>query len=396
MSRVPSKFAAIACALALGLSLAACSNSTSSGAAAPTEAAATVNGKVITLGEVDRIVSQQTRGGAALSPLQQAAARLQVLDTLIQRQVLVDRAEKEKIAPTEEEINNVINAQKQRSTVEEWEKALKENNLTEQQVRDEARKDLAISKLQDKIYGQITIRDQEIVDFFNSNKEQFVNPRGVFLSNIMADPADYAGRLQDDAKSDAEAAAKIQRLHAQLKAGADFATVARASSEHPSSTSGGDIGFANEETLKQNGFPPDLVSRFFGSMNVGDITEPMRFPNGAWYIFKLTDRQLETKPLTLEDPGVRERIRQGLIEQRKTLLNEALIRNAMSDATVVNNLASGMLQNPSTLGGLQQVPASGASPLPSPAASPAAQASPAAPASPPAQASPAATAPGTK
>lgn len=393
MSRVTTKFAAIACALALGLSLAACSKSTGGGASAGSDVAATVNGKNITLAEVDRIVSQQTRGGAALSPLQQAAARLQVLDTLIQRQVLVDRAEKEKIVPTDEEINNIINTRKQQGTVEEWEKALRENNLTEQQVRDEARKDLAISKLQDKIYGQITIRDQEITDFFNANKEQFVNPRGVFLANVSADPVDYAGQFQDDAKSDAEAAAKIQRLHAQLKTGADFATVARASSEHPSSVQGGNIGFANEDTLKQNGFPPELVARFFNTMNVGDITEPIRFPNGSWNIFKLTDRQLETKPLTLEDPGVRERIRQGLVDQRKSILNEALFRNAMSDATVVNNLASGMLKDPNMLGGLQPVAGQPAA-SPSPAASPAAQSSPAAAASP--AASPAATAQGGK
>jgi parvulin-like peptidyl-prolyl isomerase len=391
VSRVPVKFAAIACALALGLSLAACNNKTGTGVGASgnsTDVAATVNGKNITLGEVDRIVGQQTRGGAALSPLQQAAARLTVLDSLVQRQVLVDRAEKEKIAPTDEEINNVINAQKQRGTVEDWEKALKENNLTEQQVREEARKDLAISKLQEKIYGQITIRDQEITDFFNANKEQFVNPRGVSLANIMADPADYAGQIQDDAKSDAEAAAKIQRLHAQLKAGADFATVARASSEHPSSVQSGNIGFANEEELKRNGFPPDLITRFFSTMNVGDITEPIKFPNGAWYIFKLTDRQLETTPLTLEDPRVRERIRQGLIEQRKSVLNEALLRNAMSDATIVNNLAQEMLKDPNMLGGLKQVSTGGASASPAATATPAAAASPAA--------SPAATAQGSK
>jgi peptidyl-prolyl cis-trans isomerase SurA len=390
--RVAKQFAAISFAAALALSLAACSNSPGKNgpASADQSVAATVNGKNIMLSEVDRIISQQARdsqqrGGArSLSPLEQAAARLQVLDTLIQRQVLLDRAEKEKTVPTDEEVNNAINAQKQRGTVEEWEKALKENNLTEEQVRDEARKDLAIRKLQEKLFGKITIRDQEITDFFNANKEQFANPRGVFLSDIVADPTDYAGQFPDDAKSDAEAAAKIQRIYTQLRSGADFATVAYASSEDPSARRGGDIGFATEEDLKQNGFPPELIARFFGPMNVGDITEPIRFGNGRWYIFKLTDRQLENKPGTLEDARVRERIRQGLISQRQTILNEALIRNAMGEATIVNNLAGGMLNDPNMLGGLQQVAGGGsatpaASASPSPAASPAAaQASPAA------------------
>jgi parvulin-like peptidyl-prolyl isomerase len=388
--RVPKQFAALSLALALAAGLAACTNNAGTGTAAgggDKAVAATVNGKSILLSEVDRIVSQQTRGGAAgqtvsLSPLEQGAARLQVLDQLIQRQVLFDRAEKEKTVPTDDELNTYINNQRSRMTQEQWEKSLRDNNLTEEQVRDEARKDLAIRKLQEKLFGKITIRDQEVVDFFNNNKEQFVNPRGVFLSDIVADPADYAGQFRDDAKSDAEAAAKIQRLHAQLKSGADFATVARASSEDPSSVRGGDIGFATEEDLKQNGFPPELIARLFGQMNVGDITEPIRFPNGRWYIFKLTDRQLETKPLTLEDPRVRDRITQGLISQRQTILNEALIRQAMGDATVVNNLAGGMINDPSMLGGLQQVSTGGASPSPAASASPAAQASPAATATP--------------
>lgn len=381
MHRVPKQFAAIAFVFALTLGPAACSNPAGPGGGAAggdKAVAATVNGKNIMLSEVDRIVGQQTRGGNALSPLEQAAARLQVLDTLIQRQVLVDRAEKEKTVPTDDEVNTYVNNQKSRMTQEEWEKSLRENNLTAEQVREEARKDIALRKLQEKLFGKITIRDQEVADFFNNNKEQFVNPRGVFLADIVSDPTDYAGQFPDDAKSDAEAAAKIQRLYAQLKSGADFATVARASSEDPSVVRGGDIGFATEDDLKQNGFPPELIARLFGPMNVGDITEPIRFPNGRWYIFKLTDRQLETKPLTFDDPRVRERIKQGLINQRQTILNEALIRNAMGDATVVNTLAGGMLGDPNMLGGLQQVTPAGGAASPSATATPAAQSSPAA------------------
>jgi hypothetical protein len=231
-------------------------------------------------------------------------------------------------------------------------------------VRDEARKDMAINRLQDKLFGKITIRDQEITDFYNANQQQFVDPRGVYLSDIVVDPRDSGGMFKDDAKSDAEATAKIQRIYAQLKGGADFADVARASSEDQSGVRGGDIGMA---------------------------TEPMRFPNGSWYIFKLTNRQLENKPLKLEDPGVKDKIKEALISQRQEILQVALIRNAMSDATVVNKLAESMLGDPNMLGGNQSVtpgaspaasPASSASPAASPSASPAATASPAASATP--------------
>ena len=390
MHRVFRQIATAVLAATLLFALAACSRS--SGGDHGKDVAATVNGKDIMLSEVDRLVNQQAQG-QQLSTLQQAAARLQVLDKLIERQVLYQRAEKEKTVPSDDEVTTFVNQQKQKLTAEEWEKSLKENNLTEDEVRDEARKDLAVSKLQDKLYGKITIRDQEITDFYNNNRAQFVNPRGVSLSDIVVDPRDSGGLFQDDAKSEAEATAKINRLSAQLKGGADFATVARASSEDESSIRGGEIGFANEDDLKQNGFAPDLINKLFTTMKVGDISDPVHFPDGRWIIFKLTSRQLETKPLALEDPGVRDKIKDALISQRQQILNEALIRNAMSDATVVNHLAESMLNDPNMLGGNQPVsPGAAASPAPSasatqsatPAASattaPTATATPAAPA----------------
>jgi parvulin-like peptidyl-prolyl isomerase len=376
--RVFRHFATLAFFAALALSLAACGGK---GPVGGKDVAATVNGKEITLADVDRIVNQQAQG-QQLSTLQQAAVRLQVLDRLIERQVLYARAEKEKTVPTDDEVTTLINQQKQRGTVEEWEKSLKENNLTEQQVRDEAKKDLAINKLQEKLYGKITIRDQEVNDFYGANRQQFVNPRGVSLADIVVDPSDSGGTYRDDAKSDAEATAKIQRLYATLRSGADFADVARSSSEDPSGVRGGDIGIANEKDLQQNGFPADLINRFFNQLPVGSYTEPIRFADGRWYIFKLTNRQLENKPLTIDDPGVRDQIKQGLIDQRKTILREALVRNAMSDATIVNHLAQSMLGDPNMLGGNQSV---------TPGASPASAATPAATATPAAAASPAAS-----
>ncbi|HEX8149190.1 MAG TPA: SurA N-terminal domain-containing protein [Pyrinomonadaceae bacterium] len=402
MHRVFRQIATLALFAAFALGLAACGGKgAGGGGGGGNGVAATVNGKEITLSDVDRIVNQQAQG-QQLSTLQQAAVRLQVLDRLIERQVLYARAEKEKTVPNDDEVNTLISQQKQRATVEEWEKTLKESNLTEEQVRDEARKDLAINKLQEKLYGKITIRDQEVNDFYGANRQQFVNPRGVSLADIVVDPSDSGGTYRDDAKSDAEATAKIQRLYATLRSGADFADVARSSSEDPSGVRGGDIGIANEQDLQQNGFPAELVGRFFNQLQVGSYTEPIRFADGRWYIFKLTNRQLENKPLTLDDPGVRDQIKQGLIDQRKTILREALVRNAMSDSTVVNHLAESMLGDPNMLGGNQSVapgasPASAATPAATgtPAASPTAAATPAAGASPASAPRPAATAAAT-
>ena len=76
--------------------------------------AATVNGRNIMLQEVERAINQQTNGNpASLNQLQMAQARLQVLSNLIQREVLFQRAEREKLLPTEAQIDGAIATQKQ-------------------------------------------------------------------------------------------------------------------------------------------------------------------------------------------------------------------------------------------------------------------------------------------
>jgi len=348
-----AKVLAVSCLVAAGLVLNGCS---SSGREVPDNmVAATVNGRNIMLNEVERGISQQTNGNpSTLNQLQMAQARLTVLDTLIKREVMFQRAEKEKLLPTEAQIDGAIAMQKQNSgmTAEDFDKSLKAQNMSMETLREEARKSLAISSLQDKYSGKIDISDREVEEYYNANRQNFKNERGVSLSMIMVDPADNSSTgITDDAKNEADAKLKIDNIYQQLQGKTDFATVARARSEDINSLrSGGDIGFATEEDLKSNGFPAELVSSLFGPMQVGDYTQPTRFSNGKWYIFKLAEKRLTTENLTLESPGLRQQITQALTNQRKQILNEALLETAMNEAKIVNHLATNMINNPSNLG----------------------------------------------
>src|SRR5437764_7282872 len=102
--------------MALGLSLmflatffAACGglagSNTSAGSVDPNETAATVNGTVITMQEVDRAVKQQAQGQESkLSPLELAGARLQSLQTLVEQEVMYQKAQKEGTVPSDDEV----------------------------------------------------------------------------------------------------------------------------------------------------------------------------------------------------------------------------------------------------------------------------------------------------
>lgn len=372
------KLLAVVCLASLGLFMSGCASGGSE--AKQNEVAATVNGRNIMSSEIERMLNRQTGGKqSSLNQLQLAQARLQILSNLIQREVLYQRAEREKVLPTDAQIEGAIATQKQQSgmTSEDFEKSLAAENITMEMLRAEARKDLAIAALQDKYAGQINISDREVEDYYNANRQQFVNQRGVELAMIMVDPADNSAQgVTDDAKNETDAKLKIDNVYQQLQGKADFATVARAKSEDFNTVrAGGDIGFATEEDLKNNNFPPELIASLFGPMQVGDYTQPTRFGSGKWYIFKLAAKRLQTENLTLESPGVRQQITQGLTNQRKQILNAALMETAMNEARIVNNLAANMLSNPSNLG-LRPAGTAGGQPTPA-AANPAATQQPA-------------------
>ena len=156
--------------LSLALLLSGCgggSGASSSTSSSGKEAAATVNGTTITVEEVDRITKRQAND-SPLSPLELASARLQVLDELIQQEVLFQRAQKDGINPTDQEINEFIQKQKQEAgmTEEEFDKQLKNSGQTQDGVRADIRKQMAIQKLQDKLGATLKVQDREITDFF--------------------------------------------------------------------------------------------------------------------------------------------------------------------------------------------------------------------------------------
>ncbi len=91
---------------------------------------------------------------------------------------------------------------------------------------------------QAKVAGTIPISDAQIQNYYNSHLADYRTPERVHARHIL---------LATTGKSDAEKAAikaKAEDLLKQLRAGADFATLAQKNSEDPgSATKGGDLGW---------------------------------------------------------------------------------------------------------------------------------------------------------
>ena len=333
----------------------------STGRVDPNEIAATVNGKTITMEEVHLAVKQQAQGQEAkLSPLELAAARLQVLEGLIQQEVLFQKAEKDAKVPTEEEVTAEANKRKieSRLSEEEFQKQMEAAGLNDKSFRENIKKGLAINNLIDKITGRIEPpKDAEIEAFYKGNPELFVKKRGVRLAAIIIDPANTG---EGDTTTDENSAnLKLKEVLAKLQQpGSDFAGLAQQYSEDPSKLQGGDIGYLSEEQLKQN--YPQLAAGFMDpGFTVSRITNVVPI-EGKGYIFKLLERIEKEENLTLGSAGVREQVTKLLVDNRKELLSKSYAAIAMNEAKIENLLAKKIVENPNGLSGARQAPVEGA------------------------------------
>lgn len=316
------------------------------------ETAATVNGKVIKLQEIERVIKQQGQGQEGkLSPLELAQARLQVLEGLIQQEVMFQKAEKEGAVPSDELVTAELNKRKTASGLsqEEFDKRMKEAGETEASLRETIKKGLAIQTLTERITGKIEPpKDSEIEAFYAGNKEAFVKKKGVKIAAIIVDPANSG--QGDKTTNEQEAVLKGNEIIKQLQQPAsDFAALARENSEDQSRLQGGDLGYVSEEELRQS-FSPQLAATLMDpKFPIGQITGAQA--QGKYFIIKLQERSDKDENLTLESPGVRQQVTDSLINARKQLLAASYQTMAMNEAKIENFLAKKVIDNPNELSG---------------------------------------------
>jgi PPIC-type PPIASE domain len=130
--------------------------------------------------------------------------------------------------------------------------------------------------------------EEEITQFYESNKAQMLAPAQYQLAQIFLPVADGT----DKAKAE-EARKKIGELSAKLgKSGADFAKFAKENSAHKESAEkGGELGWVSEEQMVPE------IRRAVTGMNKGEISPPIKSAAG-WHLIRLLDKKpATTRPL---------------------------------------------------------------------------------------------------
>ncbi len=287
--------------------------------------AVTVNGVVIKDADVDAKVSVYMERIAAQIPpnmIEQYKTRIrdQALEGMIVEQLLAEQIKKEGINITDKDVNDKLNeiiaAQPGGMTMESFKAMLVAQGQSLDVVKGQIKKTLGYEKL----LGTVEVNDAEARAFYDENKEDFNKPEQVKASHILVKVAPTA-----TPEEKAAAKAKIDSLLKKVKAGGDFAALAKDNSDDPGSKiMGGDLGFFDRGTMVK-----EFADAAF-AMKVGQVSNVVETQFG-YHIIKVTDRK-EGGMTTFEN--AKADIVKSLQDKKKNELFKQLIEKVKAGAKI--------------------------------------------------------------
>jgi peptidyl-prolyl cis-trans isomerase SurA len=343
MNRYFSLRAGLALALVLAWG-AACKKSP------PANVAATVNNRAITFTELDKHYQSQLSGSADAAGEDQAMMqKVELLRSLIDNEIMLQRAEKLGLMAVDADVEAKFNELKAPYTKEEFDRQLQGRKMTVEDLKSQLRRDLSIQKLINKeITSHISITDADVANFYNANKPSFnlAEPQ-VHMAQIMVTPQpdpNVRNLKNSKAQNEAQAREKIEDIAARLKRGEDFAMLAQNFSEDPNTApNGGDLGFVPESALEKANIE---LRKMVMSLQPGGVSPIIRTQEG-YRILKVISRE-PAGQRELNDPRVQQSIRETLLNRKDQLLKAAYYETARNEAKVVNYLARSILQRAGT------------------------------------------------
>jgi peptidyl-prolyl cis-trans isomerase C len=203
---------------------------------------ARVNGEPITKSDFEQAIkAAEQRAGSPVPPDQRDRIYRDILDQMIGYKLLAQESKARKVAVPDAEIEaRIISLRQQFPSEDAFKQALAQQKMTVEQIKSDARQEMAIAKLvQDEVAAKVAVKPEEVQTFYEQNPKSFQESERVHASHILITAPKTA-----DAATKAQAKAKADAILKEVKAGKDFAALAKQNSQDPgSAANGGDLGF---------------------------------------------------------------------------------------------------------------------------------------------------------
>ena len=202
-----------------------------------------------------------------------------LLRDLIDQQLLLSKGKDLDITGETETVKRLDEMRKQNhlDSMEDLQKAAEAQGVSWEDFRASIRNRIITQEvIRDQVGRHVNISPTEVQRYYDEHKSEFEQPEQVRLSEILIQTAN-----PDDASQVATAKTKADDVEAKLKAGGDFAALAKSSSGGPTAADGGDLG-----EFKRGQLAKILEDQTF-SLKPGEYTEPIRTKQG-FVILKVT------------------------------------------------------------------------------------------------------------
>jgi len=215
----------------------------------------------------------------------------QAVTFLIQRAEFAQEADAMGIKITDDQVNKRIDQLKKQfygGSEQRYEKTLKQQGLTQDQAKEEVRAQLISEALFKKVTGSVKVSQAQVTAYYNSHKSQYGQPETRDVRHILVAKKTLA-----------------DSIYAQLKAGANFAKLAKKYSKDPGSASnGGKLTISKGQTV------PAFDKTAF-SLKKGELSPPIHTQYGYHIIQALSDvKAAKTTSLSKVESSIKQQLEQ--------------------------------------------------------------------------------------
>ena len=278
------------------------------------EVLAHVNGEDVKKPEFDRAVTAlEARNGGPVPAEQRDRILRDVLDQIVSYKLLIQESRARKVAAEDAEVDaRMKEIQAQFPSEDAFKQMLTSRKTTIEQVRSDVRQDITVQKLiEAEVAPKAAVKPEQVTDFYAKNPDQFKQPERVRASHILISVPKGA-----DAAAKAAARTKAEGILKDVKAGKDFAALAKEHSQDPGSgQNGGDLGFFQQGQMVG---PFNDVAFKLPPGTVSDLVET----EFGFHIIKVAEKQA---PRAVPLDEVRPQLEQYLERQNREQQTDAFI-----------------------------------------------------------------------
>ena len=283
------------------------------------------NRQVAALRQMGQQIDQKDLSDAQLKEMLDKVTP-QLLVNAVDEMLLVQRGHELGYKMADDQFQSVLDSIKKDNKIEtdeQFQAALKSENMTLSDLRKSLERQMIVSRVQqNEVMGKVAVNDEEAREYYKAHLSEFTSTRTITLREIFVNGGGDGQSINVGVDEDARA--KAASIRQRALAGEPFEKLVTELSDAPSKANGGLIG-----PLSMSDLSPDL-QKLLEPMKKGDITQPLRGQKG-YQILKVEEA---TAPTTRAFEEAREDISNRVFTDKRREEFEKYLQKLRTQAII--------------------------------------------------------------